>query len=311
MTDLADGRMTRSFYREPRRGGSIYRLAITRDAHLGLVPIGGRSTDTAFAVKLLGDSERQDEVVRLLARHSTDYGLAEAACGFIEEVAQVLVAYGEAAYEVIAADAASMTSDAQAETGEERTTRELDLVPPLSLHRVGPLMFQIAPAADGGKLPEILRVSADRIWRVKLPRSLGGARRQRRMLRQLDRLEKRARKFNLNPTELPAGYDFTAAHRAVNAGVIRKTRRWGVIDQPSTQGMTSYYTVAGHIDNRRAQTILRDHIVAHLNELLTKLGLPSIEIEGVPSPSDIVSGLERLRAGEIDLVTANDLTRMP
>jgi hypothetical protein len=284
---------------------------MTRDAHLGLVPIGGRSSDPAFAIKVRGETTREEELVQLIARNSTDYRLSEAACGLIEQVAQVLVSYGEASYELFERVVFERAQGGQEASGHERTKLELDLVPPLSLHRVGPVLFQIAPAEGNRKLPRFLTVPADRIWTIKLPRSLGGARGQRRMLRQLDRLEHRSRRFNMNPTAIPAGYDFAAAQRAVAASAVRKTRRWGVVEQPSTQEMTSYYTVAGHIENRRAQARLRDHIIASLNVFLARHGFPAIEIEGVPSEMDIAATLARLRAGEIDLVTANDLTRMP
>lgn len=309
MTEARGGRTTRRFYRE-RREGSINRLAFTRDAYLGLVPIGGRSSDTAFAVKLRGDSEREEEIVRLVARHSTHYNLTEAVCGFVEEVAQVMTAHGEAAYETVTRTRSKTSYALAGPTTEEQPGRELELVPPLSLHGIGPLILQVAPAANRRKRPDILRVPADQIWRIRLPRSLGGARGHRRMLRQLDRLERRARRFNLNPTNLPVGYDFTAAHRAIKAAEIRKTRKWGVTDF-SMQGMTDYYTVAGRIENSRVQALLRDHIVASLNGLLGRLGLPSIEIEGLSTQADIASALARLEAGEIDFATANNLTRMP
>jgi hypothetical protein len=308
--DLRGGRRTVQFYRQ-RRDGSIYRLVMTRDAHLGLVPIGGRSSDTAFAVKLHGDTTRELELVQLLARSSMDYGLSEAACGLIEQVAEVLVSYGEASYELFETVVRERTEGSEGSVGQERARLELDLVPPLSLHRFGPGLFQIAPADGNGKVPRLLRVPADRIWTIRLPRSLGGSRGQRRMLRQLDRLERRSRCFNMNPTAIPVGYDFVWAQRAVAAAAIRKTRRWGVVEQPSMQEMTSYYTVAGRIENRRAQARLRDHIVAGLNEFLRSCGLPAIEIEGAPSEADIASVLARLEAGELDLVTANKLTRLP
>jgi hypothetical protein len=309
MTEDEDtGRVTRQFYREPRQG-SINRLAFTRDAYLGLVPIRVHASEIEFAAKLRADNEREAEIVRLLARDSTHYDLTEVVCGFVEEVAEVLTAYGEAAYEVVTRTTPDDSHALAAPSTDEQSDRGLELVPPLSLHGIGPLILQVAPPTNGRKRPDILRVPADRIWRIRLPRSLGGARGHRRMLRQLDRLERRGRRFTLNLMNPPVGYDFTAAQRAIKAAEIRTTRRWGVTGL-STQGMTDYYTVAGHIENSRVQALLRDHIVASVNALLARLGLPSFDFEGLPTQADIASTLARLEAGEIDFATANKLTRM-
>jgi hypothetical protein len=302
-------RRTRHFWPQQSLGqGSIHRLVLTRDAHLGLVPIGGRSSTPGFAVEIRGEGDLQ-AVSKVLARDRHDYGLAEAVCGFIEEVAGLLVAYGEVAYEIVprAADPRAERSDGTETALASAAAVDLMIIPPLSLRSIGPLIFQLIPGAKRWSRPEVVKVPADAVWRIELPKALGGARRERRMLRYVDRIERRARRF-ANPAGGPTGYDFTAAHRADNAEFIRATRRWGVVGTAWLEGVTDYFQVAGLIANQRAQAILRDHIVEETNRLLRRLDLPEIQILGLPSVSDIDRALADLQAGQIDLVKARELT---
>ena len=104
------------------------------------------------------------------------------------------------------------------------------------------------------------------------------------------------------------GYDYSIARKAIDSEAIRLTRRWGALGLPLGEEMTSYYQVAGHIAHRRSQALLRDHICDRLNELLQQLGLPRLDIIGVPSAQDIDAVLAELQAGRIDLAKAASST---
>jgi hypothetical protein len=72
--------------------------------------------------------------------------------------------------------------------------------------------------------------------------------------------------------------------------------------------MTGYFSIAGAVYHRRAQAILRDHIIDRLNALLRAERLPEIQIIGLPSVGDIDRTLTELRAGAIDLKQASEAT---
>jgi len=282
---------------------------MTRDAHLGLVPIGGHSSNPAFAVEIEDGGEAQ-MVIQALARDEMHSGLAEAVCGFVEEVAALLVAYGEAAYEIVPRvpepDAGDLADVAEAVPAKNPHGLDLISIPPLSLRTIGSVTLQLVPRIGQFGLPGIMRVPTENVWRIQLPAALGGARGERRMLRYLDRLERRTRLL-ANPGEMPTGYDFAVAKRADTAASIKAMRRWGVVGIPWIEGLTAYFQVAGTLANRRAQAVLRDHIVEETNALLRRLDLPAIRIAGLPSVAEIDKALADLSAGAIDLVQAGEL----
>lgn len=302
-------RITRAFWRQPGEGGSINRLVFTRDAPLGVVPIGGRSTDRPdFAIRFDGDAAAEQSIVAFLGRDRMRGRFAEAVCDFIEEVAKVLAEYGEAQYELVA------TSDgppAEGETGSRGARRRLELVPPRSLRILGPLVVQIVPR-DNAKTPGLIQVPRKKIFTIRLPRSLGTPWSHRRMLRRLDNIERSSRRFvtMTEPTAIPNGYDYAASQRASESAVVRLTRRWGVLPFLQPENMTGYFVVAGAVHHRRAQAILRDHIVQKLNARLRVQGLSEIRLEGLPSVADIEHTLEELAAGRIDLKQASESTRI-
>jgi hypothetical protein len=302
-------RMTRAFWRQPREGGSINRLVFTRDAPLGLVPIGGRSTDRPhFAVVVDGDAAAEQAIVDFLGRDRMRGRVAEAVCDFVEEVAKVLAEYGEAQYELVA------TADgppAEGNTESRRAPRRLELVPPRSLRTVGPFVVQVVPR-DNAKTPQFIRVPRKKIFTIRLPRSLGTPWSHRRMLRRLDNVERSSRRFvtMTEPTAFPKGYDHDASQRATESAVVRLTRRWGVLPFLEPKNMTGYFVIAGAVCHRRAQAILRDHIVQTLNALLRIEGLAEIRLEGLPSVTDIEHTLKELAAGGIDLKQASESTRI-
>jgi hypothetical protein len=271
-------RVTEAFWRAPSGQGSINRLVFTRDVPLGVVPIGGRSDARPdFAVRIDGDEAAEQAIVSFLGRERDQRLLTEAVCDFIDEVAKLLVEYGEADYELVTRTG-SRPADADAAEARPPVKRHLELIPPRSLHAIG--------------------------------RPLGTPRSHRRMLRRLNRVEHASRRFTATPsTNVPTGYDHRAAQRASESEVIRLTRRWGVLPFLEPKDMTGYFLIAGAVYHRRAQTILRDHIIDQLNALLRAENLRHVRIEGLPSVADIERTLAELAAGRIDLKEALEATR--
>lgn len=297
MSGRTTDRITRFTWQSAPRQGSLKRLVFTRDALLGAVPIGGRSTSRpGFEVRLDGGTnDERAAVIHLLGRDSIHHGLTVAVCDLLEEAANVIAAYGQVDYELVS------------EVGPDGSSRppSLRLVPPGTLLSFGRLIVQRSPGGKGKRLPAFVRIPRSKLFRLKLPRSLGTPRRHRAMLRRLDRID---RGLPRDLAKIPAYFDYPAATRAAESEVIRLVRRWGVLVFMRPENMTSYFDVAGTIAYRRAQTIVRNDLVESLNRLLSERSLPRVRLVGLPTVPEIEAALRELEAGEIDLKEALERT---
>jgi hypothetical protein len=304
-------RITGRRWRSRPHKGSINRLVFTRDAPLGIVPIGVRSHKRPeFAIRTEGGPAEKEALVSFLGRGSTHRGLTESVCDFVEEVARLLVEYGEASYELVAELSEDIPHDDEANE-EPFPNCHLELVLPQTPLAAESIVGPVVPRGGRDVSRRLRHLPADRVFRIKLPRSLGRPRSHRRMLRRLDKIEHASGRFVVSATSMasiPQGYDHEAAQRASESEIVRLTRQWGVLAFLQPKNMTDYFTVAGTIYNRRSQTILRDHIISRLNELLKDVALPEVRIEGLPTVSDIDRALEDLRTGRVDLKQAAEST---
>jgi hypothetical protein len=264
-----------------------------RDAPLGTMPIGGQSVRRPdFDVEFDGAPEQLAALVQLLNGRPYE-DLPRVVSDFVDEVARHLAEHGEAVFEIV-------------RRGEE--TRLL-AVQPQAMHFLPWLSFEWIPrhatAEEGAR--RFIRVPREKLWRVKLPRQLGGKWRQRWLLRKLNRIESIVRAFRGGLP--PASYDAKAASRAETAAVIAAERRWGML-VTYLQGadVTSYLTIAGSISHVRAQALLRDHILERLNSLLAELGFAPVRVVGLPTAAEIDGVLDELQRGEIDFKEAVDRT---
>jgi hypothetical protein len=109
-----------------------------------------------------------------------------------------------------------------------------------------------------------------------------------------------------------AGFEFTAMREACDRLQERATQKWGTtlsIQRPIGSS-TEYFFIARRLAFLRAQATLREHIVAQLNELLARLGVPqSIVVSGIPTATDIGRTLDRMHRGEVSFAGALDETR--
>ena len=127
------------------------------------------------------------------------------------------------------------------------------------------------------------------------------------MLVELARRDPLAR-FALEDGQLgaSAGYEFAVHRRASDIAVERATRSWGTI--PSLQRVawtTEYYYVARHLQFLRSQALVREHVIAELNRLLTRLRVSAaIRIDGLPTAVQIGDHMTKLKRGEVSFTAA-------
>jgi hypothetical protein len=73
---------------------------------------------------------------------------------------------------------------------------------------------------------------------------------------------------------------------------------------------SEYYYVAHSLQFMRSQALVREHIVAELNNLVRRLGVSSaIRVEGLPTAALIAENIVKLEKGEVSFTTVLQASR--
>lgn len=157
--------------------------------------------------------------------------------------------------------------------------------------------------------------SRKRTWLIDPPRGLGGRAGLFRVLRRLGRFplafpewtatslvqEQHEVRFDVN------GYNrLQAAYQAV------AVRNWGWSGRDtSLNHWTEYYLFDRTLRFQHALALLRQHVVAEINEVLTRRLVLDVRVslEGLPSPDEVVRVRERMATGELSIGEAYDQVR--
>jgi hypothetical protein len=293
----------------PSRERSIptgHAFLLARDIPLGIMPIRGTRDRPSFGVELSpsADGDRQAWLIHFL--HIGQYEqrtLEEALVDFVDAAATYIGYFGEVVFEIL--------------VDSEGEPSRLDSLPPGRILRTPRRYLQVVPKADREQLQSrrFVAIPRKRIWRLALPRRLGGPRRHRRLLGHLQALsDPMMPQFALESPDLgrASGYDFTAYHDAADRLQERATKQWGTV--PSVQRpvgpSTEYYFIARRLAFFQAQARLREHMIAELNQLLARVTVPhSLVVSGIPTADEIAATLERLHNGEVTFAEAIEATR--
>jgi hypothetical protein len=209
----------------------------------------------------------------------------------IEAVALHLAWYGEAVYEIC-------------RVGEQNLS--LESVPPSHLFRAPGAFIQLIPAQDRrwarGRRYTLL--PARLAWVVRVPRELGGPRGYRKLLSRLTAMSASAPEFwnrDLSEGKFTPEFPFGDYNGMRMAYVARITHRWGWNRRDSSGTYdTEFFFFYRGIRFRRSQALLRDHIAAEINRLLTRLSISArIQLEGYRSPTEIGELLDRALSGSL------------
>jgi hypothetical protein len=219
---------------------------------------------------------------------------------FIRGAAWILAYEGRAIYEIVPGEGGGQGSGIR--------VAKLELLPFGRVLHFGGRFLQWVPAAqrEGGR--RWIIIPTDRIWELRLPRSLGTARSQRRLIRELVRLSTLMPEFALRDLgqARDSGYEFEVHRREREIAVARVTQAWGWSARWSwREDATEYFQLWRELLFRRSLTMVRGHIVSELNRLLRRVGIDA-ELDVVQSASvhSIDGALERLAKGEWDFARA-------
>ena len=272
------------------------------DVSLGIMPIRGQSDLVPdFTVELRGSSEyesRANAILKSLVMHK-GYSLEELLSGAVDMIAHGLVWNGLVVYRI--------TTD--------KNYRGVGLSPglaPRHSFRVFGRSIQITPKAERDPQQKLFAIIPKKdIWEIAMPKTLGGRRGHRAMLKCLEQSQAPVPLFvtsELSEQELPAY--FSSQHYAKEREFCETkiTARWGWDRQDlSLRNWTEFYAMYRHLTLKWAQACLREHIVKELNQLLQRLHINAeIVVKGLPTQREILVVRQQMCEGKVSLAEAFD-----
>lgn len=271
----------------------------TEDVHLAIMPIGGRTErQEDFAVELKGeepDCEKAKEIIGELGeydRHDTEAMV----CDAIDNIARHLAWEGQAVYEII--------TDNEQIYIHGFTSKYL--------FKIFIWFLQIIPPGDWGLWKrKYTLVSRERIWKVNIPRELGGTSGYKRVIKRLGKYSHLGPEFYRQDLEqgiTTKYYDFLKYVRNSEIYFNRVTQKWGWNRRDWSQDKcTEYYSFYKMLSFRYAQAILREHIIQEINRLLDRLSIKcKLNVVGLPTAKEILQIRNDMQKGDIPFTEVSD-----
>lgn len=270
------------------------------DVHLAVMPFRRMSDKQKdFLVMFEGteqECERASYIIRDLGEFD-GYDLTEKLCDAVDNIAKHLAWEGCAVYEIVTND------DGEVDLHSFTSKR---------LVRFPRYFLQIIPRADWQLWEKKwVIIPASKVWYIEMPSALGASKGYRNILKKLKKFE------HLGPSfvqkDLEAGvqfqdFDFQKYVRNAEIYYGEITRIWGWNRRDwSQERSTEFFNFYKMITFRWAQSVLREHIVAELNNLFNRLGIVcELKVAGLPTPSEILKIRQDLQKGTITFAQASD-----
>lgn len=275
-----------------------------QDIPLSIMPINAREAGT-YDAKITGDPHDVAQAVDLLqffVRYNRT-NVKELIADAITEIARSLAWYGRASYEISKYE------------GDDSPGVELTSFTPRRLFVTPWFCVQAVPRAERDRLKKTFVVIPRRdVWIVEMPRSLGGYRGYRRILRGLARFHTTAPAFWMKELEASrrnaSHFDFSVYRRETEVLQCRITRRWGWNHRDLTSNnWTEFALFYRMMTFRASQALLREHILLELNALLERLAVKAeIEISGLATSENIFGLRSEMVFGNISYAKAYEVT---
>lgn len=296
---------------------SSYPRMFIEDVHLGIMPIGGRSENPDFAVKVEPLSEEVEELIRLglPTHHGEPRNITEAVCDFMDEAVHALSYYGKAYYEIV-----------YFYTDENRHKIEgfaVERIPNETVRGKFGFYWQLIPkkALEPGDKDarRFIRLPREDLLILSFPRELGGIMRLRKMLSQLQWLSKctipEFAMKDMNTQERTKGYDFAVYRENHERFLAKLTQHLGWMARQSfSERSLEFYQIYRLLKFEKTKAILREYILHKLNESLGIIGKEmkfsaQIRLEDIPSPKDYDNYMRQLIDGSLQFSKALKLMR--
>jgi hypothetical protein len=273
----------------------MYTHMFVQDIGAGLMGFRHVAEDNGGRVHVEGDeAARATAICTSLSEHPR-HGVAETVYSAIESIGTRLAWFGKAVYEIC---------------GHGGDISVASVIP-FHLFRVPGGFVQFVPKEDRrwldgqrfGFLP------SDDAWTVRIPRRLGGAKAHQHLLDRLTAVSQPAPEFwarELKAGKMATEFSLSDYNRTRDAYIARLTRRWGWNrrDASETRG-TEFFYFFRSLRFRKAQAILRDHIVDELNRFLARREIRArVRLEGFRSAVEIDDLTRRALDGSLHYAEA-------
>lgn len=286
--------------------GSLYSHMFIEDLHLGIMPIGGRSDNPNFAVKIDPYSTEIGEFIRLglPTHHGEPRSLTEAVCDFIDMAAHILASHGKAYYELI-----------YFFTDDNKNKIEgfmIENIPNRCIKENLGFYWQLIPnevLEHKENLKRFIWLSKDDLVVLSIPKELGGVRKFKKLLSDLQWLsECSVPRFAIEDMAIQkqtAGYDFSTYRKNQETCLAKITRHLGWNGRGSFDGQTlEFYQLYRILSFQKTRAILREYIMHNLNRALEKIGEKmgfkcEIRLEGISTHEDYNNYMRQLIDGSL------------
>lgn len=310
-------------YFNPERGRrafqpSLYTHMLVEDLHLGVMPIGGRSDNPDFVVKLVPPSEEVAKLVReaLPSSLGREPDLTRAVCHFIDEAANIIAYFGKAFYEIV-----YYFSDNSRENIEGF---EFERIMNPSVFSLFGIHMQVVPREIRNHRSDlaspIVVLPRGETLVVSFPGQLGGASRYRKLLSQLQWFGRSVvpdfAAQDMARQKQTSGYDFSVYKRNQSVLLASITKHLGwTARQLFNEESLEFYQIYRILEFHKCKAILREHILNQINRSLHLVGKrigfkARIEVEGIPQSKDYDEHIEQLLSGELSFSDALKTTRI-
>ncbi|WP_433770948.1 hypothetical protein [Pseudomonas putida] len=290
----------RSLNSEPREHHP-YAQMFREDIVTGIIPIGGRSRNRPdFAIEIEG-AEDNIKIAKMLIGSFSDRGshnLKESFCCAIEEIARSISWEVTSKFEVVI--------DGHAAVSHHVSSRRT--------YRLPFYTVQFVPIEEREVWKRrILYCNNKYIWSITIPKSLGGAGGFKKTIKRLEKIPPGSMPDfvvqDLNRSINSSGFDFGVYSAQQIIYINKATLKWGWHRRDwSDDKQCEYYRAYKRAMFKYSQSLLREHITAELNKLLSRLRINcSITVKGLTSSSDIISAVGKLTTGEIKFTEIYDL----
>ena len=264
------------------------------------MPIGGKSKRNGdFSIILKGQPLECEKAKKLFSSlHDIDMDDTTGGfCDVVEKVAKQLTWEGCATYEIIAKiDAPAFLYNFTSK----------------NLIEIFKWFIQITPRKDWGVInKKFTLVPSSKIWKIKIPKNLGGTNGYLRTISKLEKYDLLGPKFFQKNIEQYTQFNAFNFQEYRNISEIFRTQvtgYWGWNRRDWSQdNTTEFFCFYKKINFLWAQSILREHIFYELNLLLKRLDIKcEINLLGLPKPPDILAIKDKLIAGELSFAVALD-----
>jgi hypothetical protein len=278
---------------------------LQEDLHLGIMPIGGRSTRPNFKVSLIPASPGIELMLcEGLSRSDSTRTLAEALWKFFDEASHVLAIYGRAYYEIVY----------YSKNDSSITGFELNHISNNNIHDTLGFRWQFIPRRQlweeaHPKRPKFIYLPNRCLMTLKWPTALGGIRRHGQLLRDLSLLSKDIMpEFAME--EMKAGtktrvFDYTQYNHSRDVYLAKSTRQLGWHARGLLNDKTlEYFRIFRHLRFAHTTAVLREYILKELGNALSRIGnilgtKIQITVAGLPSSKDCETYMQELREAKL------------